>query len=138
MGTTQTDRVMHQLRGDVDALYELSGKTNAEVAKTGSLVHGIDKRLQRLESTCGRQFGVLLATHRQHNHRMNRMESLLGEVSTQVNHLTPLHARVDEVAEQVGHLAPLPARVDELAQQVGHLAPLPARVDELAQQVGHL
>ncbi|WP_433661833.1 hypothetical protein ACQPW1_06500 [Nocardia sp. CA-128927] len=135
MGSTPTDRVMHQLRGDVDGLYELSTKTNQKVTETSCTVRGIDTRLQRLEATSGRQFGVLLATQRQHGHRLNRVEKLLGEVVTQLADLAPLPARVDELTGRVDGLS---GRMDHLTERVDKLADLPARVGRLEGQVAEL
>lgn len=123
---------MHQLRSDVDGLYELTSRMDREAKKTDSVVRDIDLRLRRLEKTSGRQFGLLIATQRQHGHRLDRVESILENVAVQVNQLST----------QMNELAPLPAQFSQLAARVNQLETrfdkLETRFDQLEARIDKL
>ncbi|WP_159080141.1 hypothetical protein [Nocardia suismassiliense] len=157
MGSTPVDRVVHQLRGDVDGLYELANNTNREVKSTNGLARGVDQRLRRLEKTSGRQFGLLLVTQRQHGHRLEGMESGFGDVGTAmsrhseildetVSRLATLEVVVGGVAGRTNVLTDrvdgLSGRIDGLTGQMDGLTEgvdgLAGRVDGLTERVGGL
>ncbi|MFI9406606.1 hypothetical protein ACIHA7_30715, partial [Nocardia sp. NPDC052316] len=157
MGSTPVDRVVHQLRGDVDGLYELTNNTNREVKSTNGLARGVDQRLRRLEKTSGRQFGLLLVTQRQHGHRLEGVESRFGDVAAQLNQVGTAMDRHSEVLDETvsrlatleivvggvaGRTTALTDQVDGLSGRIdgltGHLNGLGGRVDGLAGQMNGL
>ncbi|WP_280403786.1 hypothetical protein [Nocardia brasiliensis] len=153
MGSQHTDRTFHQLRGDVYGLYEVAQDIKDDVIKCDRVIRDVHLRLGRLGRTSGRQFGLLLTAQHEHGHRLDRMESRLRDVTTDLDKLAPLPAQVATLTTQVNGLTTqvneltgrvdqltsrfdqLTSRVDQLASQVDQLA---SQVDQLTSQVGEL
>ncbi|MGF6883951.1 DNA anti-recombination protein RmuC [Nocardia sp. GAS34] len=79
MTKPQRDPSIDRLRHDVDDIYELLDDTNRTAHTTQAAVRGVDLRLRRFQRTSGHQFGVVLATLRQHNKRFERLEHQTAE-----------------------------------------------------------
>ncbi|WP_280409359.1 hypothetical protein [Nocardia brasiliensis] len=153
MGSQHTDRTFHQLRGDVYGLYEVAQDIKDDVIKCDRVIRDVHLRLGRLGRTSGRQFGLLLTAQHEHGHRLDRVESRLRDVTTDLDKLAPLPAQVATLTTQVNGLTTqvneltgrvdqltsrfdqLTSRVDQLASQVDQLA---SQVDQLTSQVGEL
>ncbi|MBF6125309.1 hypothetical protein [Nocardia brasiliensis] len=160
MGSQHTDRTFHQLRGDVYGLYEVAQDIKDDVIKCDRVIRDVHLRLGRLGRTSGRQFGLLLTAQHEHGHRLDRMESRLRDVTTDLDKLAPLPAQVATLTTQVNGLTTqvneltgrfdqltsrfdqLTSRFDQLTSQVGQLTSqvgqLTSRVDQLTSQVGEL
>ncbi|WP_280432273.1 DUF948 domain-containing protein [Nocardia brasiliensis] len=149
MGSQHTDRTFHQLRGDVYGLYEVAQDIKDDVIKCDRVIRDVHLRLGRLGRTSGRQFGLLLTAQHEHGHRLDRVESHLRDVTTDLDKLAPLPAQVATLTTQVnglttqvneltGRVDQLTSRVDQLTSQVGELAALPARFVTLETQMGNL
>ncbi|MEU0872452.1 hypothetical protein [Nocardia brasiliensis] len=156
MGSQHTDRTFHQLRGDVYGLYEVAQDIKDDVIKCDRVIRDVHLRLGRLGRTSGRQFGLLLTAQHEHGHRLDRVESRLRDVTTDLDKLAPLPAQVATLTTQVNGLTTqvneltgrfdqltsrvdqLTSQVDQLASQVGELAALPARFVTLETQMGNL
>ncbi|WP_280449091.1 hypothetical protein [Nocardia brasiliensis] len=149
MGSQHTDRTFHQLRGDVYGLYEVAQDIKDDVIKCDRVIRDVHLRLGRLGRTSGRQFGLLLTAQHEHGHRLDRVESRLRDVTTDLDKLAPLPAQVATLTTQVnglttqvneltGRVDQLTSRVDQLTSQVGELAALPARFVTLETQMGNL
>lgn len=156
MGSQHTDRTFHQLRGDVYGLYEVAQDIKDDVIKCDRVIRDVHLRLGRLGRTSGRQFGLLLTAQHEHGHRLDRVESRLRDVTTDLDKLAPLPAQVATLTTQVNGLTTqvneltgrfdqltsrfdqLTSQVDQLTSQVGELAALPARFVTLETQMGNL
>ncbi|WP_029894946.1 hypothetical protein [Nocardia brasiliensis] len=153
MGSQHTDRTFHQLRGDVYGLYEVAQDIKDDVIKCDRVIRDVHLRLGRLGRTSGRQFGLLLTAQHEHGHRLDRVESRLRDVTTDLDRLAPLPAQVATLTTQVnglttqvneltGRFDQLTSRVDQLTSRVDQLTSqvdqLTSQVDQLASQVGEL
>ncbi|MBF6545021.1 hypothetical protein [Nocardia brasiliensis] len=139
MGSQHTDRTFHQLRGDVYGLYEVAQDIKDDVIKCDRVIRDVHLRLGRLGRTSGRQFGLLLTAQHEHGHRLDRVESRLRDVTTDLDKLAPLPAQVATLTTQVNGLTTqvneLTGRVDQLTIRFDQLT---TRVDQLTSQVGQL
>ncbi|WP_280390564.1 hypothetical protein [Nocardia brasiliensis] len=153
MGSQHTDRTFHQLRGDVYGLYEVAQDIKDDVIKCDRVIRDVHLRLGRLGRTSGRQFGLLLTAQHEHGHRLDRMESRLRDVTTDLDKLAPLPAQVATLTTQVnglttqvneltGRFDQLTSRFDQLTSRFDQLTSrvdqLTSRVDQLTSQVGEL
>ncbi|MFG1794259.1 hypothetical protein [Nocardia sp. NPDC049149] len=150
MGSTPEDRRVNQIRDDVDGLYELAAETKEttdkiqkQTDKIECFVRGNSLRLHRLEKTCGRSFGLLLAAQRQHTQRLDRVESLLcgltaqmDQNGSQVIHLDSKVAHLDsKVTDLDSKVTDLDSKVTDLDSKVTHLD---SKVTDLDTKVTHL
>jgi hypothetical protein len=93
MTKPQRDPSIDRLRHDVDDLYELIHDTNRTVHNTQAAVRGLDLRLRRFQRTTGHQFGVVMATLRQHNKRFERLEQ---QTTERFEHTTERFNRLEQ------------------------------------------
>jgi chromosome segregation ATPase len=78
MTRPQRDPRIDRLRRDVDDIYGLINTTDQTVHTALASIRGVDLRLRRFQKTSGKQFGVLIATLRQHGKRLDRIDERLG------------------------------------------------------------
>lgn len=123
MGTKPQENVIVQLRDDVAELYELSSDTNKTVDTTKCLARDVDLRVRRLQRTNGKQFGLILATQRQHGKRFDRVEAQLDTVEQRLDgvdeRLYDLTAVVDQMSVEMHRMS---ADVESLTTTVEKLS----------------
>ncbi|MFX0580430.1 hypothetical protein [Nocardia nepalensis] len=119
MGSPQRDHEVRQLRGDVDGLYDLTSDTSDTAMATKRAVREVDLRLRKLQVTTGRQFGVVIATLRQHGKRLDRVDEQLDRVGGQLDRVDEQLGQVDGRLGQVdGQLGQIGQRLDQINGQL--------------------
>ncbi|WP_280272468.1 hypothetical protein [Nocardia wallacei] len=104
MTKPQRDPIVDRLRHDVDDLYEMNDDTNRTAHTSLAAVRGVDLRLRRFQRTSGRQFGILIATLRQHSRRFDQTDARLDGMDRRFDkmdtRLDKMGTRFDKVDER--------------------------------------
>ncbi|MFJ1460037.1 hypothetical protein [Nocardia sp. N2S4-5] len=109
MTKPQRDPIVDRLRHDVDDLYEMNDDTNRTAHTSLAAVRGVDLRLRRFQRTSGRQFGILIATLRQHSRRFDQTDARLDgmdrrfdKMDTRLDKMGTRFDKVDTRFDKVG------------------------------------
>ncbi|WP_024802333.1 hypothetical protein [Nocardia sp. BMG51109] len=114
MTKPQRDPVVDRLRHDVDDIYELIDDSNRTAHTALAAVRGVDLRLRRFQNTSGRQFGILIATLRQHGRRLDGMDQRFDRMDQR---LDTMDQRLDTMNGQLQQLTHTIAEAVTLMKQ---------------------
>jgi hypothetical protein len=129
MTQPQQDLSVDRLRNDIDGLYELTDDSNRTAHTALAAVRGVDLQLRRFQKSSGQQFGILIATLRQHDRRLTRIEDRLDRMDERFDRVDERFDRMDE-------------RMDGMATQANgsdrQIQSLAQKIDEILMLVRQL
>ncbi len=118
MTKPQRDPSIDRLRHDVDDIYELIDDANQTAHTALAGVRGVDLRLRRFQRTTGHQFGVVIATLRQHSRRFDQIEGRLDRLEGRFDD------RLGRIDDRLGQFDDRIGRIDDrLGEIIGLLRP---------------